>query len=343
MSDSSEEKTLPPSAQKLRKAREKGSVVTARDALASAILAASLLYLYLRRASLAEDLTGLFILEPSPDLPFMAQLAEKARIALQLMVSILAPLFALVIALGILLGMAVTGGPLFSTHPLTPDFNKLNPVKGFKNIFGRRPLMTFLMHLLRVSALLTAMGALLWGSLFSMLHGPSCGLSCEIPAFERMILPVLIAALVVLLVFALLDYMVQRAEFRREQRMSVTEQKREYKDQEGDPHLRGQLASLRRAMVDRPTGLGQATLVVHDAPRGALAIRYVEGDTPAPLLVARAKGGEQVSRMLSRAKVRQVSDPALIDMLRRTALGEYITEDEAITLLVPHLQSAAQS
>ncbi|SMO45219.1 EscU/YscU/HrcU family type III secretion system export apparatus switch protein [Paracoccus laeviglucosivorans] len=336
---SSEEKNLPPSQHKLRKAREKGNVVTSRESLASISTALVLFYLFVRRESITADFQTLFTLQIDPAIGFWGELSEKARISLRLGAFILLPVLIGVIAVTVLLGMAISGGPVFSVQPLIPDFNKLNPASGFKKIFGRRALMGFLMHVIRLAALIVAPAVLLWGQITALIGAPPCGLACTGGAIWGMLIPILAAILAVLVVVALLDYMVQRSEFMREQRMSITEFKRELKDQDGDPMLKGQLRADQRAMVDRPTGLAQATVIIHSAPDMAIGLRYVEGDTPAPLVVIRARGSDAVAKLLRAAtKIRVSNDAAATAAIAGVPVGDYVVEDAQIQTIAPFLR-----
>ena len=116
MSGESEEKTLPPTRHKLKKAREKGQVVTSRETLSSVSSLAVLLYLFARREAIWRDLKALFLLEPAPGLTLMQDLHERARLAMELATGILAPIIALVIALAVLMlverGLIVLDDPM---------------------------------------------------------------------------------------------------------------------------------------------------------------------------------------------------------------------------------------
>lgn len=336
--ESSEEKNLPPSQHKLRKAREKGQVVTSRESLASLSTGLVLAWLFIRRESIGADLQALFVLDLDPGLEFMARLAEKTRLSLRLAAGLVLPVLVGVVAVAVLAGMAVSGGPVFSAHPLIPDFNKLNPASGFKKIFGRRALMGFLMHLVRLSVLLVVPALILWGQFGALFAAPPCGMGCTASAIWAMLVPVLVAILAMLILTALFDYLVQRAGFMHEQRMSITEFKREMKDQDGNPLLKGQMRSDQRAMVERPTGLAQATAVIHAAPDLAIGLRYVEGDTPAPLVVIRARGAESVSRLLRAARVRVSHDASAVAMIAAIPVGDYVIEDEQLRAIAPYLR-----
>ncbi|MFV0386012.1 EscU/YscU/HrcU family type III secretion system export apparatus switch protein [Paracoccus sp. (in: a-proteobacteria)] len=338
MSGESEEKNLPPSQQKLRKAREKGQVVTSRETLMSLTGAAVLAYLYMRMDAIGTDLRALFSFQADPDLEFLGQLADTGQLALRLMMRIVLPVLIGVLVIAILGGMVVSGGPVFSTHPLIPDFKKLSPASGFKKIFGRRALLTFLMHLIRLSAIIVVTGVLFMPQIGALVAAPPCGMGCLHEAIRAMLVPLLVATLAILILTSLLDYLVQRASFIREQRMSITEFKREMKDQEGDPLLKGQMRSDQQAMVERPTGLAQATSIIHAAPNVAVALRYVEGETPAPLVVMRARGAVSVARMLRGARnVRASFDAEAVEKIRTVAVGDYVVEDQQIQAIAPYL------
>jgi type III secretion protein U len=341
--DNSEEKTLPPSEQKLRKARDKGNVVTSKDTLGSFIAIAALAYLYFRREGLAEQLGALFVLEPAdPELirSFDLILADKVTIVWQLALQLIVPLFALVISLGIFMGMTIAGGPLFAPEALAPKFEKINPAKGIKKVFGRRAMITFLMHVIRMALLIGVFLLVLIGGWSALIRAPLCGFPCAVEAFEAAARPLVFAAIVIMLIMALADYLVQRSEFMREQKMSVSEFKRELKDREGDPHLKGKMQQDQRDMVESPTGAGQATVVIESPGGIAYGIRYVENETPAPLIVARARDTGGVARILKASDAPLFVDGNLVDLFKGKAVGDYVTDDEAIETLAPYLQRA---
>ena len=338
MSGNSEEKTHPPSQQKLKKAREKGQVVTSRETLASVSTLAGLIYIYARRASIWNDFRTLFSVEPAPGLPLMQDLQERARIAFDLGMGILVPVLVLVIVLSVMGAMAISGGPLFSVQPLTPDFNKLNPAEGFKKMFGRAAWMRMLMHLVRIAAIGSLVAVMLRGQIGALLPAPPCGVECMSRITEGILGPLLTGIAAILILAGLFDYLVQRSEFMREQKMSISELKREYKEQEGDPLLKGHIQAQRREMGERPVGGAMTTAFIRDGNRELVGVRYVEGDTPAPYLTIRAKGAGAIRRALaSRTDLTPGDSGAAIKELRGVAVGDWITTDEQIAAIMPHL------
>lgn len=340
MSDESEEKTLQASKRKLRKQREKGSVVTSREAVLSLTGIAALLYLYASRFSISEKLTALWELEPAPGQTFAVQFQSKLTIVGQLGVEVVLPLLGLVIVVGVLGGLLVAGGPVFSLEPITPNFDKINPASGAKKIFNRRALMSFLMNVIRLLVLASVFGLILLSGWQALILAPVCGFSCALETLQSVILPMVIGAVAVMTFMALFDYLVQRAEFMREQMMTMTEFKREMKDQLGDPNLRGHLKQERKSMLTTNTGPSFATVMVSNGNKLSIGVRYVSGETPAPLIVAKARGAQAIRQMSQKSGAREHSNAALVEMIQKIPVGGYITDDDTIALIAPLLQGS---
>lgn len=339
--DSSEEKKLPASQRKLRKAREKGQVVTSREAVLSLTGIAGLLYLYAVREGIAEKLMALWELEiDEGDRGFATALQDKLGILTELAMLVVVPFFGLVIGVGILAGMIVTGGPVFSTQPLAPDFDRINPASGFKRIFSLKALLGFLMHLLRLALLAGVLGLVLVGAWGAMIVSPACGFGCVTATLSATLLPLTVGAVAVMGSMAAFDYLVQRRNFMEDQKMTQTEFKREMKDMTGDPHLRGQMRSERRQMSQVRTGAKHAVVVIAAPPHLSVGVRYVAGETPAPVIVAKARGTAGMRRLAAASDAPEVVDPRLAVELSRVAVGGFVIDEDAIKRLVPHLSQA---
>lgn len=340
--DDSEEKTLDASHRKLQKAREKGQVVTSQETVMSMAGVAGLLFLYSRRQDITEKLMALWVLEPAEEgQTFAVTLQNKATIVTDLSVQLVLPLLLVVIAVSVLTGMAISGGPVFSTEPLLPKFEKISPVDGAKRLFGLKAFKKFGMHVLRMTVLLATFGFILvqgWGVL---LRAPICGLGCVSETLYGVVQPLVIAAVVAMVAFAIFDFLVNRSAFMTEQKMSMTEMKREMKDAVGDPQMRSHMRQTRNEMVAGPTtGPSHAMLVVSSGTAGAVGVRYVEGETPAPVLVHRTRTGDGARAMLKASGGLNVVDPGVVLMLDTVPIGGYITTEEAIQKLAPMLQRA---
>ena len=159
--------------------------------------------------------------------------------------SIVLPLFVLVIAVAIV-GTLVQTGPVFSTHPLKPDFDRLNPVSGFKRLFSLRLLFELGKNLVKLVLLGGAMALLLRQLVPELL----ALLLTEPAAYLRLshgwVSGLIFKLAMVLAFIALIDVMFTRWSFADKMKMSRREVKEEIKQREGDPHVRARIRELQR-------------------------------------------------------------------------------------------------
>jgi type III secretion protein U len=135
-----------------------------------------------------------------------------------------------------------------------------------------------------------------------------------------------------LLYFAVgpLDFGLQKLLFLRDQRMSKDEVKREYKEMEGDPEIKGKRKELAReyaTSAPKQTVPG-ATVVVTNPTHYAVALRYVPGVTLLPELVAKGADGEamMIRRIAEEHGVPVISEPPLARALFKVEVGDVVPE-----------------
>ncbi len=320
MSDGgSEEKSLPPSAKKLRDARRKGQLASGRDFISAAGSAAALGYIALRGSSLLgsahalmED-TALLAVQPWQE----ALPALLSRIA-WLAADFVLPLLGLLLACVLAAALVANGGLVVSAEPLAPKLERVDPMAGFGRIFALRNGVDALKTVVKFAVVGVTAAILLRSSLRPLAELPACGLGC-VPALTRALFgPLLVAAVLLFLLLGGLDLGVQRFLFRRELRMTRSEQKRERKEAEGNPLIRQAHRQEQRAAMRSQvrTGVRNATFVIR-GERLALALRYAPPDVLVPVLVARASGEGAAALVdeASRVDLPSVLDPAVATLL----------------------------
>src|SRR5215510_531014 len=332
MSGQSEEKTLPATPRKLAEERRKGHVSHSRDLVDGAVLVAAFAYLGLAWPMMRDELmraTGAIA-----DLtvrPFPEAFDGAMGLAWTTLAWCVAPLLALVAAIGILAGMAGTLGPLLSFAQLAPKLEKLNPIQGLKRIVSLRNLLEIAKSFGKIAILLAVFAAILPNWLQPLFEVPACGESCLAPILVAILKPVLLAAAIVFLTLGIVDVILQYRLFLRDMRMTKTELKREHKDNEGDPLLRGERRRLFAEMLAQSASFGirKVSVAIVDGDR-IVGLRYVRGETPLPMVVAKARGAAG-SRMIERARqdgIPVVEDRELAAALAsRHALGKTVERD----------------
>lgn len=300
---SSEAKTLAPSDKKLREARRKGQVAQFRDIGSVAVLATGCAFLWValpRLVGIAEGALEAAFAGIADDPAERA--APLAAVLLADLSQVLGLFFGFLVGAAVLASVAVHGGLMVSLDPISPKMSNLDPVKGFGRIFGVRALVEFAKSLLRLALGVAAVVLIGRYGVPSLIRSPACGLGCLLGSLGT-ILAMLFAAFVALgLVFAVPDLRLQRWLFERQMKMTRSEQKREHKDTQGTPEVRGEQRRLRREIAATATRLGgrNATLVVF-GDGVAVGLRYVKAEVGVPMVVARARGSEAADRLLDLA------------------------------------------
>jgi flagellar biosynthetic protein FlhB len=226
-------------------------------------------------------------------------------------------------------GNLVQTGLMFTPEKVKPDWKKVSPLGGFKRIFGPDGLMQFVKSLAKV-VMVAWVGWMVMKPYIQPLQqlsalDPAAMLPLMVDILRRLVF----AAAALMLAIAGFDWFWQRSRFLKRMRMTKEEQKEEFKNSEGDPHIkakRRQIAlqrSRRRMMAAVPS----ATMVVMNPTHYAVALRYEAGETAAPQCVA--KGMDAVALKI-RAMAEEHGVPVIEDPPLARALYAAVELDEFI-------------
>jgi flagellar biosynthesis protein FlhB len=323
-------KTEAPTARRIQQAREDGQVAKSPEAASFAALLAACCTTLLAGGDIARQVADRLM-------PFIAHpdqidlSANGALLVFKTAFEAAAPaavILAAAVAAGVF-GNLVQTGVLFAPKAIMPDFSKVGFGAGLKRLVGVDNLLNFGKSLLK----LIAMTAVVW----SVMHPHARDLPAlawmepgAMLAFSYDVLrSVVVAALIVFGVSAGGDYFLQRWRFTERLKMSREEIKQENKDTDGDPHIKGKLRQMRmqRAKKRMMAEVPKATMVIMNPTHYAVALRYVQGETAAPICVA--KGLDEVA-----LKIREVAEehriPVIEDPPLARALYAVIELDETI-------------
>lgn len=339
-----ESKTEEATPRKLADARAKGDVAKSMDVGAAASLLGATAVLLgaggYFASSMAEQLLP-FIASPHT---MMGGLDAGAgvEIGMHALWAITPFLGALMLAtiVGGVGGNLAQSGLIFAGDKLKPQWSRLNPLEGFKRIFGPDGLVQFLKTFLK----LLAVGFICWMVMkphvreFENLAAmPPAAI---LPLARDMAIALMAAALIFLSFTAGADYLWQRFRFNQRMRMSKEELKEDFKQSEGDPHVKAKLKQIRmqrsrqRMMQNVPT----ATVIVTNPTHYSVALRYEpdKGDA-APICVA--KGVDAVALRI-REVAREHNVPIVENVPLARALYAAVDIDETIPR--EHFEAAAK-
>jgi len=235
-------------------------------------------------------------------------------------------------------GLLQTGLRL-TPEKLKPDWSKVSLGKGMQRIFGPDGLMQFVKSVVKV--LMT--GAIAWWILkpvlpqFAALSGLEVGaiLPFCVDVLKRLVFAVAALTLSV----AAADWLWQRQRFLARMRMTREEVREDYKQSEGDPHVRARQKQIRheRARRRMMQAVPDATVVVMNPTHYAVALKYEQGEDAAPLCVA--KGLDTLA-----LKIRSVAEEAGVPIVEDPPLARALYAAVDIDDMIPpaHYEAVAK-
>ncbi|WP_059053523.1 flagellar biosynthesis protein FlhB [Paenibacillus senegalimassiliensis] len=328
------EKTEKATPKKRQDARKKGQVAKSQDLTGAFILLAGFLSLTFFGGYIKERLvilfTDVFYHRMSMNVTQENVMTMFSDLGVQILL-LLAPIFLVVVVIAVIVSYGQVGFML-TGESLKMQFSKLNPIKGFKNIFSMRSLVEFLKTLFKLSIIGYLVYSTIWGyrGTIASLGHLSIEDTFHFTARLTMNLGIKIAA--ALIVLAVLDYMYQRYEHEKSLKMSKQDIKDEYKKMEGDPLIKGKIRerqrrmALQRMMQEIP----KADVIITNPTHFAVAIKYDGTQMEAPQVVA--KGQDYVAlRIKEIAKehgiITMENRPLARALFQRTEIGETIPAD----------------
>jgi len=325
-------KTEQPTPKKLRDARKKGQVAKSKEVSSAALLVTVFgMFLFLMPIFLNE-LTEM-IAAPSAFYSTEFGLASNAVVQEMLHTAILivAPIVAAVAVVGIVSNIGQIGF-LASAESVKPDLKKLNPAAGFKKIFALKNLVEFLKSIIKIAFLSILLFIVIRDSLPDLTKLPHCGVSCIVPVLSEILFKVIVYTSAAFIFIAATDFVYQKWQFTRDHKMTKDEVKREYKESEGDPHIKGKRKQLHRELMNSnmEAGTRRAKVVVTNPIHLAIAMDYRRGETPLPIIVAKGRNilAKRIVQIAQQEGIPIMQNvPLAHDLFNDGNVGQYIPVD----------------
>ena len=318
-----EDRTEAPTERRIERARSEGQVPLSRDAVGLATLLCATLAGMLALPAAGADWTRALRLALSGTGSGVAG-AESLAVLRAGLLTVLPVMSAAAVA-AVAATMLQTGG-LLHGKALAPSLSRINPLSGFKRVFGLKGVA----EVFRGLAKMAFVGAVVWhvldfDALQAALHRPADGL---LGHFGAALLRLLLAACAALAVVAAADVAWVRWQHLRQLRMSREDLRQETRESEGDPHVKARLRRLRETRSRRRmlAAVPKAAVVVTNPTHYAVALAYDQGQAAPPRVVA--KGVDAVAARIREAAAEHgvpiVPSPPLARALWRLELDAEI-------------------
>ncbi len=198
--------------------------------------------------------------------------------------------------LGMLAFIAVSlvhAGPVFSAHPIKPDFSRVNPAKGFKRLFSRRTLVEFGKLVVKLGLFSLAFWVTFSGAYQWILDPSKAALGNVLYSWGSVAARFASYLLAVFLLSALFDLWFNKREFARQMKMSKRDVKDEYKRREGSPEIKQRQKRNQRELLAKLTSLHNlkdADVIITNPTKFAIALKYRANEMALPVVVSKGRG-----------------------------------------------------
>ncbi len=331
------EKTEEPTAKKLEDARQEGNVAKSQDIVGVAVLFIAILAVLMMFDFIADRMLDLarYYMELMRQPLDRELLFDIAVVTMREFVIMALPI-SLVVAIGGVLGTVAQIGFNFTTKPLVPNFSKLDPIKGLANMLTLHKLMESVKITLKS---LTAIGigfVFFWFYIQELPTVALFSLHDQLIWLRDKAIVLAFVMLIIIFIYAIIDLFMTRKQYFDKLKMSKQEIKDEWKNMEGDPHVKAKIrqiqmqAARKRMMASVPT----ADVVITNPTHYAVAIVYDETKHNAPVVVA--KGVDNIA-----IQIKKIARENGVHIVQNPPLARSLYKEVEIDRPIPEMLFAA--
>jgi flagellar biosynthetic protein FlhB len=334
------QRTEEPTPKRLEEARKRGDAPKSQEIVAAVMLAAGALALWLFAGPAAKGLVaaGAAFLDHPHELAADGEAMQRLFAAVSIKVgAVLAGVAVLFVAAGALANLG-QAGPVFTAARLAPRLSKLSPMAGLKRIFGPSGLFNFTKGVAKIIIVGGILAWALWPDR-DVLVGLFDASARDLLAITRdEVLKLLTLTVAAMAVIGALDYGFQRSSWMKRLRMTKEEIRRELRETEGDPIIRGRLRQMREQRARRRmlAAVKDATVLIMNPTHFAVALRYEAGEMEAPVCVA--KGVDEVA-----LRMRDVANENRVPVVENPPLARALHAGAELDQAIPveHYEAVA--
>lgn len=326
------EKTEKATPKKLRDAKKKGQVAKSQDlpsaftfivSIWATVAMAQILYHYM-----ADFLVATFRSIPHENLTSVIIQLFTNSIILIFLASV--PILLVVCFIGVVINFLVVG-PVFAPEVFKFDPKKFDPIQNLKAKFKMKTLVELIKSIIKITIASWLIYDVMWNSLPTLIRTVSLPTAAALIVFNTFLMEVVYKVGFFFLVVAVIDFAYQKFDFGKEMMMEKFEVKQEYKNTEGDPHIKSKRRQIAQeiAYSEGPTGgVRRAQAVVTNPTHIAVALGYNKEMDAAPYIIAMGKD-------LLAERIISIAEKNNIPVIRNIKLARKLWDEGEVHEFVP--------
>ncbi len=298
------EKTEQPTDKRLREARAKGDIAKSTEVVAAATTLAVIAILITNGADFWASLSATmsYILENAATMPYDKAVGLMGATVVACALGIVMPIVGAVLMAALVALLAQTGF-LFAPQGAIPKLSNLNPQRWFKQVFSKKNVFDLVKNLLKVLVLAVAVYLAVEQHVREIFMLPTKGAAEMWLVAGALFQDMALYAILAFSAIAALDLVYTKFKYTKDHMMAPDEVKREFKESEGDPHIKQKRKQLHQEMANQATlaKTRKAKVLIVNPTHYAVAIDYDQERTKLPVIVAKGQG-DMARRMIAVAQ-----------------------------------------
>ena len=222
-------------------------------------------------------------------------------------------------------------GALFAPKAAKPDIKRINPATSLKNIFSTKNLVELVKSVLKIVVLGTAVTYVLWKGLPSLVAIYHCGIGCVMEVLGALFREMAIYVSLAFMIVAVADYAFQKRDHIKNLRMTKDEVKRDFKESDGDPEMKGRRKSLFMEIMNthEVANVRRSSIVIANPVHLAVGLYYDDRTTPLPVVTLKEQG-------LNARRVVAIAEREGVPVMVNVPLARSLTAEAQTDRYIPH-------
>ena len=304
MNNDKSDKTEKPTPKRIREARKEGQVAKSQDLGAAAVLLGLAGFFIPAWQFVIQNYLPYMVASLQNLTIYQAQMNDLPKVAVQaiwLVVLGSLPFMAISLGIGLFINLVQTRLN-FSVKAIKPDFKKLNPLTGVKNMFSMQALMNLAKTIAKLAVIVYLCVKKYQAAISTITQLSQMEMGQILYFVLHFAQELMLQIALVFLVLGGLDYIYQRHSLMKQLKMSKQEIKEEVKQSEGDANIKAQRkAKYQQLLQNAIANVKDATVVITNPTHFAVAIQYEKDGLGIPQVIA--KGADEIAqRMKAEAK-----------------------------------------
>ncbi|MFW5653032.1 MAG: flagellar biosynthesis protein FlhB [Planctomycetota bacterium] len=313
------DKTEKATPRKRREARRQANIARSTDLISAMFLTGVVIVLLVFLPALVETWAGVmrFCMSGVRDggIPTIDSLRTDGLKASAETAAVLAPILLLCCVVAYAANFYQVGW-LVTMKPLRPKWSKFNPISGVKRMLGLRAAMKGVLSILKVTFVAIFAVVILHRHFDTVLAMPRMEVGTAVVRAGEIVRELMIYLLFALIILGILDYIYQKWQWEKDQKMSKQQVKEERKNIEGDPHVKQQQRRFAEKILSQrmAAAVPESDVVVANPEHLAIALKWDQGSMSAPIVMA--KGADHVA-----LRIRQIAMKHGVPVVERRELA----------------------